>query len=101
MGESCSLEMVKLSREEAGMKEEVGMNRSRGPSKALLALAMAGLVGWSAQTARAENDFNVYTNFRGLSGVLANPLDQPAAGVAEGRRAGMTLNPGHVGQWLW
>lgn len=73
------------------MKEEVGMKRRR-PSGALLALAAAGVVAFSASAAMAVSPGSPYTNDSGVSG---------AVGTVPGRGAGMALNPGLVGQWLW
>jgi hypothetical protein len=77
------------------MKEEVGM-KGRRPSGALVALAAAGAVMLTASMAAAVSPNSPYTNQSGVTpGVGGGVTGGPA------RRAGMALNPGHVGQWLW
>ena len=69
------------------MKEEVGMKR-RGPSKWLVGTTAATIMTLVASAAMAANP---YTNISGVEGAVN----------AAGRRAGMAVNPGHIGQLLW
>jgi len=71
--------------------------KSERASTSLVAIAAAGAMMFTASIAAAVSGASPYTNTTGVTpgslggGVTGGPM----------RRAGMALNPGHVGQWLW
>lgn len=79
------------------MKEEVGMKR-RGPSRALVALAVAGLVACFGSTAQAQE--NIYENETGLMGGSFVPAGGGALVQSGFVIAGPRLNPNGIGQYL-